>query len=62
MQNQQQTLHFDFTIEEANILLAALQELPAKVANPMSQKIQQQARAQLEPQQPEGELTDRVVN
>ena len=41
------TLKFEFSIDEANVLLAALQELPAKVANPLSAKIQQQARPQL---------------
>ena len=40
-------LKLTFTIEEANALLAALQELPAKICNPLSAKIQQQASAQL---------------
>jgi hypothetical protein len=40
-------LTFTFTIEEANLLLAGLQELPAKLCNPLSGKIQQQAAAQL---------------
>ena len=37
------------TIEEANIVLAGLQELPGKVCNPITQKIQQQAQTQLAP-------------
>jgi hypothetical protein len=41
------TLKFEFSIEEANLLLAGLQELPAKIANPLSAKIQQQAKPQL---------------
>lgn len=35
------------TIEEANMILAGLQELPAKLCNPLTQKLQQQAQAQL---------------
>ena len=34
-------------MDEANLILAALQELPAKVANPLTQKLQQQAQSQL---------------
>jgi hypothetical protein len=37
----------DISFEEANMILAALQELPAKVANPLTQKLQQQAQSQL---------------
>jgi len=40
-------LTFTFTIQEANMLLMALQEMPAKVANPLTAKIQQQAQPQL---------------
>jgi hypothetical protein len=49
------TLNFTLTIEEANLVLAGLQELPAKVANPLTQKIQEQAREQLQPQEAAGE-------
>lgn len=63
MENQQpQTLTFEFTIEEANAILAGLQELPGKICNPLSAKIQHQARAQLEPPKPEGELADKVIS
>jgi hypothetical protein len=41
-------LTFTFTVDEANAILAGLQELPAKVCNPLSAKIQQQASGQLE--------------
>jgi hypothetical protein len=41
----------DITMDEANLILAGLQELPAKVANPLTQKIQIQAKSQL-PQEP----------
>jgi hypothetical protein len=37
----------EITFEEANMILAALQELPAKVANPLTQKLQQQAQSQM---------------
>ena len=40
-------LTLKITIEEANLVLAGLQELPAKVSNPLTMKIQQQAREQL---------------
>jgi hypothetical protein len=40
-------LKFEFTVEEANTILAALQELPAKIANPLTAKLQQQAKPQL---------------
>ena len=45
MENKE--LNFTFTVQEANTLLTALQELPAKVANPLTAKIQQQAQPQL---------------
>lgn len=37
---------FTFTEQEANLVINAIQELPAKVANPLTQKIQQQAKEQ----------------
>jgi len=40
-------LTFEFTIEEVNHILAGLQELPAKICNPLSQGIQKQAAPQL---------------
>jgi len=40
-------LTFTFTVQEANTILMALQEMPAKVANPLTAKIQQQAQPQL---------------
>ena len=35
------------TVEEANTLLAGLQELPAKKANPLTNKLVKQAQEQL---------------
>jgi hypothetical protein len=40
-------LKFTLTYSEANAILAGLQELPAKIANPIIQKMQQQAQTQL---------------
>jgi len=39
--------NFKITYDEANLILAGLQELPAKVANPLTQKLQEQAKQQL---------------
>lgn len=50
--NENPTLTFEFTLNEANAILAGLQELPAKVCNPLSQKITDQAKAQLDPAKP----------
>ncbi len=36
---------FTLTEEEANIVITGLQELPAKVANPLTQKLIEQAKA-----------------
>lgn len=47
--NENPVLKFELTLNEANAVLAALQELPAKVANPLSQKLTSQAKAQLDP-------------
>jgi hypothetical protein len=42
------TFHFELTEDEANVILAGLQELPAKVCNPLSQKLVEQAKQQME--------------
>ena len=41
-------LKLEVTVEEANLIIAGLQELPAKLANPLTQKIQEQAKSQLD--------------
>lgn len=51
--NENPTLTFDLTLNEANALLAGLQELPAKICNPLSQKITKQAQSQLAPPEEE---------
>lgn len=50
-----QEINFTLTIDEANMILNAIQELPAKLANPLTQKLQAQAKEQLEPAEPAAE-------
>jgi hypothetical protein len=45
----------NLSIQEVNFILGAIQELPAKIANPLSQKIREQAVSQLPKQEPEAE-------
>lgn len=42
---------FKVTEQEANIIVTALQELPAKIANPVTQKLQSQAKEQMPPEE-----------
>ena len=58
--NENPELTFTLNLNEANMVLAALQELPAKIANPLSQKITEQAKEQLAAMQPQNptEVTD----
>lgn len=46
----------DLSVDEINFILAGIQELPAKIANPLSQKLREQAQGQL-PKQEEGPLS-----
>jgi len=48
---EETTLTLTLTIPEINAILAGLQEMPAKVANPLTEKIRNQATAQLQPSQ-----------
>lgn len=41
------TFKFELTEEEANVILTGLQELPAKLCNPLTKKLVDQAKAQL---------------
>ena len=45
--NENPELTFTVTLNEANAILAGLQELPGKVCNPLSQKITEQAKEQI---------------
>ena len=47
MTNQNPTFTIEINLEETNIILAALQELPAKICNPLSEKIKAQAQSQI---------------
>jgi hypothetical protein len=41
----------ELSVDEVNCILAGLQELPAKIANPLSQKIHDQAQEQMPKQE-----------
>jgi hypothetical protein len=43
-----ETLVLKLTVNEINSILISLQELPAKISNPLTRKIQVQANEQLE--------------
>ncbi len=45
--NPNPTFNFELNLEEANVILAALQEIPAKLCNPISEKIKAQAQEQI---------------
>jgi hypothetical protein len=47
MTEKDKIITLEITVEEANTVLAGLQELPAKTANPLTQKILKQAQSQL---------------
>lgn len=47
MTDNNQILKFELTIEETNKILEALQEIPAKFCNPITEKLRQQAQPQL---------------
>lgn len=50
-QNQQeQTLRFEVSIQEFNVILGALQEIPHRIADPILKKIFGQAQNQISPQ------------
>jgi hypothetical protein len=49
------TLTFELTLDEANIMLAALGELPAKASMSLITKLQQQAQGQLPQAAPESD-------
>lgn len=45
--NENPIFNFTLNLEEANTVLAALQEIPAKICNPISEKIKAQAQEQI---------------
>ena len=48
-QQQEPAVKLDLLVNDVNLILAALQELPHKVADPLLRKIMEQANAQLAP-------------
>lgn len=48
-------MDFNFTVteQEANVILQALQELPAKLANPLTKKLMEQGQSQIPKQEQE---------
>ena len=56
--NENPNLTFEVTLDEANSILAGLQELPGKVCNPLSQKITEQAKEQIAAMQAAELVTD----
>jgi len=52
-QLNEENMEFTFTVteQEANMIIAGLQELPAKVANPLTRKLQEQAQEQMRKQE-----------
>lgn len=46
-QNQNPDFTFVLSLNDANAILAALQELPAKIANPITDKLKAQAQEQI---------------
>jgi len=51
----------ELTLDEVNAVLIALQELPAKICNPLSDKIRTQAKAQLDAYEAQNS-TGRVIH
>jgi hypothetical protein len=47
MQEKDITVTLTLSIEEVNTILSGLQELPAKVSNPLTNKLVKQAQEQL---------------
>ena len=54
-------MNFEVTVDEANLIVTALAELPFKASAALIQKLQQQGKAQLEQvQQPQQTSDDRA--
>lgn len=48
-QPQEPTVNVELTVNEINVVFAALQELPHRVADPILKKLFAQAQSQLQP-------------
>lgn len=53
----QQDIKLDLTLDEVNVILVGLQEVAAKLSNPLSEKIRLQATPQLENTQKQPDLS-----
>jgi hypothetical protein len=51
LNNMTQLTISELNLDEVNAVLIALQELPAKICNPLSDKIRTQAKAQIDAQE-----------
>ena len=60
--NNEKTVTLEVTLNEANVILAGLGELPAKVTIGLINKLQNQAASQLQPEVAPGVSGDQVVN
>jgi hypothetical protein len=47
-ENQKPTVKLEMTVDEVNLVIAALQELPHRIADPLLRKLVQQGQAQLQ--------------
>jgi hypothetical protein len=45
-------MNFEVAVEEANLVVQALAEMPFKLTAPLIQKLQEQGKAQLETKEP----------
>ena len=43
----EQTIKFELTVQQANVILQALSEIPFKIAQPLIQELQNQAKGQI---------------
>jgi hypothetical protein len=62
LNNMTQLTLSELTLEEVNAVLIALQELPAKLCNPLSEKIRTQAKAQLDAYEAQANGQGRVIH
>ena len=57
---QEQTIDLKLTITQLNTVMAALDELPHKHSRRLFDEIMRQAGAQVQPQQPQGPMSDKL--
>lgn len=57
---QEQTIDLKLTVAQLNTVMAALDELPHKHSRRLFDEIMRQAGAQIQPQQPQGPMSDKL--